>query len=420
MYDSEDFKKEFSAPNVFFEELYADMKNMSKFEWFIKKIKGTIQATRKKTKSYEIMLARFKKTNPIQYFFYSLLKPLLKTRAAKNFFDYLDIRLFGNKKYDVILEKYEPDMIFFASIYDYDMHPLMRRSYLKKIPAMMLTTSWDNLTKGTFITPADSLLVWNKIMYKEARELYDYKPEQIHVVGAPSFDFYHDAKLLSRAEFCKRMGLDPKKKIIVYASVTKGLCVDETFIVEDLISFIEDKKLVEEAQVFARIYSRRDINEYKRFFKNPNIVFDQPKIEKKLPDMWNPDKEAMLHIANTLKHGDVFVTSSTTMVLEAAAFDLPIINWAYDEQKDVDYLLSIRRYYDYTHWKPIVKSKGVSQAHSKEELADQINAYLKNPQLHADGRKKIIEWEVGDLDGNAGKRIGKVILDELNKITTIK
>jgi hypothetical protein len=416
LYNDGKFKKEFGAKNVYFEKLYSNQ-NVSRSEWFFKELKGIIQAYRRPTDSYELMIRRAKKRWPFKYYVARLLRPILRTNFVSEIVNFIDIRLFGDKRYDGLIEKYKPTFIFFSGIYDFDAHPLERRAFLKKIPCISLVTSWDNLSKGSLVTKPKKLIVWNKIMKKEAISLHDFNERDVVVVGSPPFDAYHNVKLKSRKEFFKEMGLSPKKKLIVYASIAKGVIKDESFIVGDLLNLIETGKLTHDSQILARIYVRRDINEYKRFFNDKGIIFDQPKINKKLPDLWNPDKKVMEHIANTLFHADVFVSSSTTLVIESAIFDTPIVNWMYDQYSDSDYMNSIVRYFDYTHYKNIIKTKGVRLAKSPKELGDMINLYLGNSSLDRSGRKRIVEEQVGKIDGGAGLRLFDVLNSELREVS---
>jgi predicted glycosyltransferase len=408
------FQKEFCGSNIFFEKLHSNQ-DMSVFEWYSKNLQSLSQAYRKPTESYDIILKKLKKTNLLKYRLAKILKPLLMSDKIFRGINCMDTRLFGNKNYDRLIEKYNPDLIFFSGAYDFDSHPLARRAKVMDIPSITLITSWDNLTKGSLIVKPDEMIVWNNIMKKEAIKLHGMKPEDVHVVGAPPFDFYHNVKILSREDFFKKMGLDQKKKLIVYASVTRSVTKDESFIVRDLLEMIDNRQLVEGCQILARIYARRNINEYKKYFNRSNIIFDQPKIVKNLPDLWNPDKNTMEHIANTLAHADVFVSSSTTMVIEAALFDTPIVNWMYDEIANKDYTDSVSRFFDYTHYKNIIETKGVQVAKSPEEMKNQINTYLKSPHSDKKGRERIIKEQIGTVDGLAGKRISEVIYRYLKK-----
>src|ERR687892_383953 len=63
------------------------------------------------------------------------------------------------------------------------------------IPTVFAVGSWDHLGgKGLCPLVPDAVLVWNEEMAWEAAALHDIPRERIVVVGAPSFDFWFDAK----------------------------------------------------------------------------------------------------------------------------------------------------------------------------------------------------------------------------------
>ena len=106
------FKKEFSADNVSFEHLHSNQ-DVSSSEWFFKNLKGAIQAFTHPTDSYEIMLMKAKRDSASKYFLAQLFKPILKLKVTSKIVNWFDLRLFGNKKYDELFEKYNPDLIFY-------------------------------------------------------------------------------------------------------------------------------------------------------------------------------------------------------------------------------------------------------------------------------------------------------------------
>ena len=54
-------------------------------------------------------------------------------------------------------------------------------------------------------------------------------------------------------------------------------------------------------------------------------------------------------------------------------------------------------------------------ARSEGELLQEINRYLLDPNLDQEGRRRIVEIEVGLADGQAGERIAGVLLELARK-----
>jgi hypothetical protein len=94
-------------------------------------------------------------------------------------------------------------------------------------------------------------------------------------------------------------------------------------------------------------------------------------------------------------------------MIEAAIFDLPVINVGLhnfrDTAKPASYLEN------YTHIKRILRHGASKNAYSYSELMHYMNAYLDDPSLERDNRKKLIDAEITTNRGTAGEYIGKLI-----------
>lgn len=76
---------------------------------------------------------------------------------------------------------------------------------------------WDPYAYAS--TPsADIVLAWGR-MQKEIYVERGYPAERVHCVGAPKFDAYYRYKpQLAREQFCRLFGLNPAKRIVLFAS----------------------------------------------------------------------------------------------------------------------------------------------------------------------------------------------------------
>jgi hypothetical protein len=78
--------------------------------------------------------------------------------------------------------------------------------------------SWDHLTtKGLIHDVPDRVLVWNEAQKQEAIELHGVAPEQVLVTGSQAYDHWWATNpTLDRAAFCRQVGLDPARPIVLY------------------------------------------------------------------------------------------------------------------------------------------------------------------------------------------------------------
>jgi hypothetical protein len=61
-----------------------------------------------------------------------------------------------------------------------------------------------------------------------------------------------------------------------------------------------------------------------------------------------------------------------------------------------------------------VRSGAVRIAQSAGEMVDLINAYLADPSLDADGRRRIVREQCEFTDGRAAERVAAEIVAQLN------
>jgi CDP-glycerol glycerophosphotransferase (TagB/SpsB family) len=123
--------------------------------------------------------------------------------------------------------------------------------------------------------------------------------------------------------------------------------------------------------------------------------------------------ENQRHLANTLRHSDVVVNVASTVAIEAAIFDTPVVNVSFDGETPSDWLRSARRYYRFTHYVNITRHRAVRVAERPEQLVDYIGRYLDDPSLDRDGRRRVALEQCQLLDGRAAERLAAFVVDEL-------
>ncbi len=119
----------------------------------------------------------------------------------------------------------------------------------------------------------------------------------------------------------------------------------------------------------------------------------------------------MYALAELMRYSDVVVNIASTITIDAAAFDTPTVNVAFDGYEKKPYNLSCKRYYDYEHYKRIVDTGGIKISDTIDELIVHIQRSLDDPKQEAEGRARIRSEQCWQLDGQAGKRVGQYLLD---------
>jgi CDP-glycerol glycerophosphotransferase (TagB/SpsB family) len=126
--------------------------------------------------------------------------------------------------------------------------------------------------------------------------------------------------------------------------------------------------------------------------------------------------ESQQHLAETMRHSDVVVNVASTIAIEAAIFDTPVVNIAFDGERPSEWAKSARRYYRFTHYVNITRHDAVRVAESPEQLIAFIGAYLDDPSLDRQGRRRVVEEQCQFLDGRSAERSATFVSDELDDV----
>ena len=97
------------------------------------------------------------------------------------------------------------------------------------IPCGLCVASWDNLTnKGAIRVAPDRVFVWNTSQIEEAVSLHRVPRDRIVVTGAQIFDHWFSWNpSRTREQFCRKLGLDPSRPIILYLGSSSFVAPNE-------------------------------------------------------------------------------------------------------------------------------------------------------------------------------------------------
>jgi hypothetical protein len=286
------------------------------------------------------------------------------------------------------------------------------------IPTLALIPSWDNIsTKNRLMFRYDGYLVWSA---QAKRELHEFYPQTrnvpVYVVGAPQFDlFFQDRFKLSRAEFCAAQGLKPDLPIIVYAISSPNVFSEyhgALYLAEKVA-----RGELGDVQMIIRpnpIHDFEEVAELIRKF-SPRVIMQQTSESGLALTARTQNERQIIEWVNTFRHADVVVNLSSTVAIDAAIFDRPVVNLDYDPEpgqpkqelvKDINHC--------WTHFKPIAESGGVWMVNNREEMVEAVKTYLAHPELHREKRRWIAEYVCGHLDGRCADRMAHAIIDFAN------
>ena len=420
------YQKGFMYPNVFFELLPAIKKTIKLDFLFYRLAFWMVDSESTKVRNY-----RDRRRNNENFFYYCLKRFFIKFIGNiflfKQIFRYFDIKLIKTNLFRHYFDKYNPDLVFCPNVFDrYDLI-LLREAKYKKISTIGMIRSWDNLSnRGLLRVIPGHMIVHNEHMKRETLKWVTRNEKRITVCGMPHFDYYLNYYPdCEKEEFYKRFNISSDKRIIIFSPLPESYGTPYWEILKKLDQAINAGRLSSDVIVLVRFMPGDNVNieEFKiKHFNTPpnNLVFDSPgkhflRQEEKID--WDFSDEDMKHLANSLYFSSLVINYASTLNIDAAAFNKPIINIAFDGNKGQDiYERSIKWIFDLTHNKQITQTNGTKLANSFDELVKYVNLYLNNASLDQAGRKRIISEQCWKHDGLAGKRVAECVLNKCGLI----
>jgi CDP-glycerol glycerophosphotransferase (TagB/SpsB family) len=296
------------------------------------------------------------------------------------------------------------------------------------VPTMAAIVGWDNPSsyaiRGALM---DYATCWSQLQKDELVLGSDWDPERVHIGGIPSYDGYFRKEwLLSKEDYFKLHGLDLKRKLISYACSFVHFAPNYPN-VEALSKLVSSNSLAASSQLLIRLHPSHFQDKPKFFAEERERIFaleqQYPNVHVVKPvalggSLGYYGGEDMDEKSSMMAHSDILVTVYSTMVVETAVHDTPIVAAVIDApggwNKPKKFSLSLKKIGNWPTHKRFREAKAGRVATNEKELCEVINLYLKNPSLDAAERRKFIEDEITFTDGISGKRTAEHILKVLH------
>jgi hypothetical protein len=281
---------------------------------------------------------------------------------------------------------------------------------------------WDNPSSYSLSgAPVQHIICWSDLQKEELILGSDWDPGSVHIGGIPIYDgYFRKTWQLSRQEYFRLHNLAPNRKLLAYACSFVSFSPNLPN-VEMLARLVAAEKLPEPCQLLVRLHpnhfldvhlfkrEREAIQQLKRDFPHVHVVEPVPLGG----ELGYYSGEDMPEKASMLAHCDVFLTVYSTMVVEAAIHDCPIISLCVDTpggwNTDRKYSLPLSQIGNWPTHKRFRDSGAGRVAMNADELQTSIGAYLADPCKDREKRALFVLQEVVHTNGSAGKRTGDLL-----------
>jgi hypothetical protein len=358
-----------------------------------------------------------------------LIWSMRRSRLLRNLIVRAQNRFIPNIYAD-LFEKYLPDLVVARTPgWRMDRY-ILREAASRGVQTVAAIAGWDNPSSYNLSgAPMDHITCWSEIQKEELVLGSDWKPRKVNISGIPAYDgYFRRSWLIPRDDYFQQHGLDPQRKLLSYACSFETLHPNFPNMAA-IIELVNHNELDEPCQLLIRFHPNHFIRgsrfEAERL-RTVEFVKNMPLIHIVEPvslggGLGHYSGEDMPEKASMMAYSDVFLTVYSTMVVETAIHDKPIISVTIDtpggwNMKDV-YSLPLTAIGDWPTHQRFRQSGAGRVAANKEQVRQLVNYYLKDPAADAEKRRKFIQDECTFTDGSAGRRAGLYLLSLLDGST---
>ncbi|MEJ7645957.1 MAG: hypothetical protein WKF87_15285 [Chryseolinea sp.] len=327
----------------------------------------------------------------------------------------------SGSEFDELFKKYKPIKVITG---DYGTKPfeirLLRAARRHGVPSIAVVPSWDNLTsKGVMGVKPDYLAVWNDIMRQEALELHAFNPDKISITGPMQFDnFFDPSYKMPEEEFRKKFGVAEGQPVIVFGTITPKYFKYNLEVLKILKGFVEQGTIEGNPKIIIRVHPQvvsdpilgDNLDEYKRLAADGAIFsLSLPEVQE-WGTMQVPLETDYRELISILSYSRIAIASASTIIFDSFACNTKFIGIGFDGlQPQLPKHRSVRRMFEFEHYKNVYAIGGFRIAESQKELAQYINEYLDNPEIHKEKQLETLKQQVKFLDGQNYQRVMKAV-----------
>lgn len=308
------------------------------------------------------------------------------------------------------LQRLRPSLVVSTSCVVSDEVPYILAARRLGIPTLGCILSFDNLTSKSVLPTFDHYGVWAQRMGEEVRRYYpDRDAGRIHVTGTPQFDFHRRPEYRwSREQTLRELGLAPGERYLLYAANSTTYTPTEPDLIAAFAEACDRTPSLRQHRIVVRPHPADDPERW------TGVAALHTRIKLARPrETGSPfaTEEAQARLVSSILHADVCLNMASTMSLDAAVLDTPIVCVAFAHGPESDEAWLARSCYRTEHFEPVAASGGVRVARSAQELVRHTASYVEDRSLDREGRARLVRDICGVADGRAGERVADLIVE---------
>jgi hypothetical protein len=286
------------------------------------------------------------------------------------------------------------------------------------IPIATSILSFDNLTSRGPLPRDDYYLVWGPGMRAHMARFYpDIDESRVFVTGTPQFDFHRwPTCTWSRERTLSALGLSPRTRYFLYGASHAALTPEEPLLVSQLASRMKGHSALRHHTLVVRLHPLDDSRRWAiATDREPQVRLSAPFEATSATDGWAmPSADDYSRLTSSLAHADGCINIASTLSLDAAILDRPVICLDFRTEPDAPRDMLFGEY-ETEHYAPLVASGGLRVARTWAELLDLMATAISEPARDRARRAAMVAEACGTVDGRAGQRVARTLMQLANE-----
>ena len=248
-----------------------------------------------------------------------------------------------DKETAALLAKHKPDLVMLPDIVFPVDRIFIRAAKRAGYFTIGLVRSWDNLTsKGVVQILPDKLVVHNSTMKQEAIKLAKMPADDIYVSGPPQFDWHFRPRNMDREAFMKSLNIPADRRLVLCAPFFNDYVKSSVNIINTLTDAIHDGRLPKNLHLIVRYRPTNAEIPAGMLKPSDHYTITRPcearftvKNEQSPVEDYEHSQADVELLMNSLAYSDVIINTISTLSVDAAAMQKPVINVRYDGDPNV-------------------------------------------------------------------------------------
>ena len=328
-------------------------------------------------------------------FFSPSAQQLLSAREAAA------IRNLSSRKCEEFLRLVGPDVILLNVPRSDALLPLLSAAQARQIPVILLYHTWkDVVALGRVNFPFARYGVWSEPMRAELlRQNPGIDPRSVSLTGCAHFQCMgRQDLLLPEIEFRATLGTKSNSRLVVFPASAPWMVPEEERYIRLLQYTLRDLDSVGEVQIVVRLNPMDSDGRLAEVLREdaPEIIVSKPDWRWDRKRNWCFQRRSDQVLYNSLLHyASACVGMPSTVTVECAVADVPVINLGFDLPGPAAQPGSVRKFWDADFYEEVRQTGAATLAESPEHLAAAVAEALVHPEQGRQSRHQLLKRQLG-------------------------